>query len=342
MKRNLYIALKLRIFWLIFRRRLISLRKLWNMFVCYFSYAFKRERSGRFPFMINIDLSNECNADCVFCRTEKGEIYNCQPGENPFVEKGEMDIGLYRTIIDEVKDHIVIAVLYVNGEPLVYKEIYSAIKYASERNVATMMSTNGILLTEKNALRLIESGICFVKVAISGFSQETYRRQARHGNVEKIKSHIVRFQELNRERGAGVLLMLDFMLYEYNTHEVEEVREFCRKLGIVFNIRPGNTRNIEVAVDFQKKGRPRAAVPVCDWPWKVLTVNWNGDVFPCCDYVIWGGLKPYRRLNVGEKSIEKLWNGKEARKIRKTHAKIGRSAIEICKNCTRTGVAFKY
>jgi radical SAM protein with 4Fe4S-binding SPASM domain len=204
-----------------------------------------------------------------------------------------------------------------------------------------MISTNGILLTEKNSVSLIEAGICFVKVAISGFSQETYRKQSRHGNIEKIKSHIIRFQEINRERGAGVVLMLDFMLYEYNTHEVEEVREFCRKLGIVFNVRPGNTRNIEVSVDYQKK-RPKTRIPVCDWPWKVLTINWNGDVYPCCDYVVWGGLEPYKRLKAGEKGIEELWNGKVARKIRKTHAKQGRGAIGICKNCTRTGVAFKY
>ena len=100
--------------------------------------------------MINFELWNESNAECTFCRTIDGDIYDHNPSssQNIPIPKGKMSLELYKDVINQSKNHLLIAVLYVNGEPLLYNRVYEAIQYATDQNIATVISTNGELLTE--------------------------------------------------------------------------------------------------------------------------------------------------------------------------------------------------
>jgi radical SAM protein with 4Fe4S-binding SPASM domain len=74
----------------------------------------------------------------------------------------------------------------------------------------------------------------------------------------------------------------------------------------------------------------------------VLAVNWDGALYPCCDFPLWSDAVPYARYRLGETSIAEVWNGPEARKVRRLHARAGRSSVPVCAGCRRRGTAFKY
>lgn len=341
MKSSRYLLLRLKIVFMLLCKHKLSVKKLINLVVCYLSYLAKAGKSARFPFAISFELSNECNANCVFCRTATGQIYNQNPNDAAFVEKGFMAYELYSQVIDEVKDYLLMAILYVNGEPLIYKHLYAAIQHATDNHVASMIATNGILLSEQSIQKLLDSDVDFIKIAISGFSQESYGRQVRFGSVEKIKNNLQCLQTANTARGNKTIVMVDFIEYDYNVAEILPAKDFCERLGFMFNVRKGNTSHSD--------GTPgTTAVPVnsvatlCDWPWKVLTINWNGDVFPCCDYVVWSNLPPYRRITPGSVNIKELWNGEVAVRNRKVHCTLGRKAIPVCSHCNRSSITFKY
>ena len=308
---------------------------------CYLAHQLRLKRSGKFPFVINFELWNECNANCVFCRSANGEIYDQNPkAPGRSIAKGRMPWQVYAEIIDQVKDYLLMAILYINGEPLLYKDIDRAIKYASDKRIATMISTNGILLNESNIKKLLGSGLDFLKVAISGFSQETYGIEVRRGEIEKIKDNLRLLARLNEAGRHGLLVMLDFIHYTYNAHEIETVRQFCQENGFVFNLRPGITTGLKGVEPVQppKKNTDK----LCDWPWKVLSINWNGDIFPCCNYVLWSEVRPYARFELGRTRVAEVWNGSSARAYRAVHIEQGRKGIPICADCTVEGVYFKY
>ena len=73
---------------------------------------------------------------------------------------------------------------YVNGEPLMHKDIYEAIDYANKNKLLTLIASNGILLNNNNSERLIDAGLDFLKVHISGFSNSIHQIQHRKGNVD--------------------------------------------------------------------------------------------------------------------------------------------------------------
>jgi pyruvate-formate lyase-activating enzyme len=260
---------------------------------CHVAFALRLQRRGKTPFLINFELWNECNANCVFCRSARGEIYDQNPkGPGQPIPKGQLPFETYEGIIREVHDRLLMAVLYINGEPLLRKDLARAIRLATDLKTATMIATNGQLLTENKSREILEAGIDFVKIAISGFTQEVFRAQVRHGLIEKIKENIRAFVRLNREGRHGAVILIDFMIYEYNRHQLPDVRAFCDELGIMLNVRPGNITGMEDREP--PKWKPELPLPIpCDWLWKILSVNWNGDLLPCCDYVVWSGSLPY-------------------------------------------------
>lgn len=341
MKSSRYLLLRAKIVFMLFRKRKLTLLKLMNLIGCYRAYYLKSARSAKFPFAISFELSNNCNANCVFCRTVNGKIYNQNPHDSRPIAIGTMPYELATQVIDEAGKYLLMAIFYVNGEPLIYKRLFELIEYATKNNVASMIATNGILLTEQACDKLISSGIDFVKIAISGFSQDAYQRQVRFGSIEKIKDNLRRLQAVNERCGNKTIIMVDFMLYDYNSHEIPAAREYCRQLGFMFNVRQGNTAHLDER-DTESSPPDVGSIPVCDWPWKVLTINWNGDVFPCCDYVVWSNVSAYRRIAPGSVGIAEVWNGEAANRNRKIHSTIGRSGIPICSGCSRNSITFKY
>lgn len=339
--RNRYMVLRLRILWNILRKRKLSFRKIANALHSLAAHQLKLLTSGRMPFVITFELINECNARCGVCRTPEGKIIDRNPkGGDNSIKTGSMPPDLFNSIIDQVQYDLIMAVLYVNGEPLLYDSLYDVIRYASSRRVATMISTNGFLLTEERSIKLLDSGLDFIKIAVSGFSGQTARIQHRTGDIERVKTEVRNLVRLNHERGQHLIIMMDFISYRYNDHELEEARRFCLELGIIFNVRPGIYMGVEGIEPPPEMQPTDVETSLCDWPWKMLTINWNGDLMACCDHTMWSGAPKYATFTTDKTQIKNIWNGSEVAAIRSAHINKGRSALPACASCRRKGTAF--
>ena len=99
------------------------------MLVLVFAYLLKLKKSGKSPIVISVDLWNECNENCVFCRSEKGEIYDLKTkGEAPII-KGK-SYGKLLIEIDgkpNVEVDLVAAENIENVNPVF--RVFAAIKY---------------------------------------------------------------------------------------------------------------------------------------------------------------------------------------------------------------------
>jgi len=242
---------------------------------------------------------------------------------------GIMPIEIFEAIIRQTKKTLLMAIPYVNGEPFIYKDLDKAIKIATDNNVATMIATNGILLNKENIDMILNNGLNFIKIHVSGYSQPIHSVEHRVGNVESIKENLKLLSKMIKERKKSLIVMVDYILYKHNAHELELFRKFTKDLGFMFSVRPGNPRDME---DKEEKQYKKKSLPInvpCDWLWKVLTINWNGDILPCCDYGIWSGLEGYGKFSVGKTNILEVWNGPVVIKMRRTHRKYGRRPVPI-------------
>jgi MoaA/NifB/PqqE/SkfB family radical SAM enzyme len=344
MMRNQYSYLKLKIFLTALRKREITLRKLWNAAACSLSYFLQNERSGQFPVVLSLELGNDCNTSCLFCRDEHGVIFNINPAKPLLggINKGKMPVDMAEDIIRQVSRDALIAVLYTNGEPLLYKDLGRVVRYSAERGLASMIATNGLLLDADNIRELLDSGIDFIKVQLSGFTQDVYSVQVRRGDVEQLKDNI---RLLVKTRDAGrheTVIMADWISYQYNAHQLPLIEKFCRELGLMLNIRPGNPRG---GLEDNEPALPTEQLPLegsCDWPWKTMQVNYNGDILICCDGVVFCDCPALATYVSGKTDLKSVWNGAAFRNVRRSLKTQGRASLPLCAQCSRKGIHFKW
>ena len=67
-------------------------------------------------------------------------------------------------------------------------------------------------------------------------TKEVHSIQHRKGDVELILNNLKRIVDLKKEHKSNITLMLDYILYNHNKHELELAREFAKNYNI-FNIR---------------------------------------------------------------------------------------------------------
>ena len=353
-KKTKYLQQKIKIVLNLIKKRKVSFPKIFNIFVSWYSYLFKLNRSGKTPVVIDIELDNRCNERCVFCRNEKGEIFDINPKSKPgqFIDKGRLDYGIFEEMVREVKKTTLLVIPYVNGEPFIYKHLDKVLRLLKDLKMGSMLSSNGLLLNKKNIDLILSEDLDQIKIHVSGFTNKIHQIQHRLGDVELIKKNLKDLSMEIKKRKSNLIVLVDYILYEHNKHEVDIFKKFNDKeLGFDFNIRPGNPKGME---DSEKPQPEVSAINIpCEWLWKVMTVNWNADLLPCCDYVTWNKVGGYANF-VGKenkknasslepsKSIIETWNGKKIIEMRKTHREKGRAPIPICSGCNKVGVEYKY
>jgi MoaA/NifB/PqqE/SkfB family radical SAM enzyme len=342
--RNQYWTLKIKILLTALRKRKITPRKVWNVLSSSLSYWLQRERSGTLPVVLSLELGNDCNTACLFCRNEKGQIFDINPSKPPFggIPKGKMPVDMAEDVIQQVSQDALIAVLYTNGEPLLYQDLARVIRHCTQQGLASMIATNGQLLDRDNIKMMLNNGIDFIKVQLSGYTQGIYSVEVRFGDVEKLKDNIRLLVELRDSGQHDTIIMMDWISYTYNAHELPLVQEFCRELGIMLNIRPGSPRG---GLEGKEASLPTGPLPLknsCDWPWKTLQLNFNGDILICCDGVVYSDSPTLAKFVTGKTSLAEIWNGPAFREVRQTLKTKGRGSILICAQCSRHGIHFKW
>lgn len=340
--RNRYNLLQFNLFFTVLSKGKVSFRKLWNVFICSLKSLWQSNRSANFPFILSLELGNECNTSCLFCRDAEGKIYDINAKGDGVITKGKMPLDMALDAIEQVKDDILIAVLYTNGEPLLYHDLPKVIKYASGRKVATMISSNGLALNDRIGKEILEAGLDLIKIQLGGFTQDVYGVQIRYGSVEKLKNNIRSFAELRNKGRYRTVILVDYISYNYNRHQMPLVREFCNEIGVMFNTRPGNPKN---GLEGKEPALTTEELPLkisCDWLWKGMQVNWNGDILPCCEAVVWSNPIVYEKYQVGKTNLKEVWNSRSATIMRDTMATKGRGSMPMCEKCLRTGICFKW
>lgn len=337
-----HLYMQLLYIWVLLKRRKITFRKGLNFLSNLYSYWTKNVVPGNYPSIIIFDVTNYCNLWCAICREHPNRISSDSKGSSASIPMGRMTYKMFSGIIGETKDHIMLALMYMAGEPLMNPDIYKMIEKATDFKVPTMISTNGMLLTKSNSEKLINSGLDLIKIAISGFSQEVYEKEHRGGDIKTILTNIENLAVLKKQMSSDMIIVVDYILYAHNEREFVDIVKFCSDTGVNLTTRVGRTtlgqRNNELDVTSKEILMPQSGL--CDWLWRVMSISWDGRVFPCCEYAFSNSpviLGQYDENN----SIYSLWNGKLLKNYRTAHLKKGRASFDVCRNCHYSGVKFQ-
>lgn len=288
----------------------------------FWSYKRKRTRLAYLPIRLWIEPTSICNLRCVMCPNkdlEKGQ-------------KGFMDFGLFRKIIDEASRFVFDVHLLHRGESLLHPEFFKMVAYAHDAGIVTRFHTNGTLLDEEKARQLIASGLDQFAFSFDGFDAETYERIRVNADFEKTVGNIVRFLEIKKSLGVRKpLTVVELInLPGLLKNSAESRKAFMDRfrglpLDRIVIKEAHNWAGDAGAVQDRKKYAP------CTFLWNALIIFWDGVVLPCTqDFFGY-----YTLGNVKDSSIAEIWNNEKMILLREKLLRGEIKDLETCGRCDR-------
>lgn len=288
------------------------------------------------PVFLSVEPTSLCNLRCPECPSGTGELTR---------PNGFITLELFQSVIDQIEKDVPILILYFQGEPFLHPDIYTMINYARKKKMYVITSTNGHYFSEeKQARKLIESGLNSLIVSLDGTTQEIYSLYRKGGDLERVIGGIKNIITIRREMKIKLpRVHLQFLVMRYNERQIDAAKKLTKELGadgIIFKTmqieHPDNKDFLPTVEQFQRYEQSndhlklKGTVPnKCLRLWTGSVITWNGKIIPCCydknaDYM-------FGSIN-GETSFNDFLISRSASEFRQRLLN-SRSSIPLCSNC---------
>ena len=304
----------------------------------YADYRSKFQKASNFekiydhPIHIDLEIDNICNFACSFCPigqpdSELGQFYK---------KKHELPLKKVFELIDECKSIGVNSIQFsLVNEPLANKNIFDILSYATSKKFddVTIVS-NGSLLNESKALKLLDTNITKIQFSLDAFKASTFEKNRftkikKPGLYKKVKNNIINFIELRNKLGKKFpLIRVSFIELEENKDEIKDFENFWKEKvdGIHF----------QKLVDYKEENKKVNFDEIkdsirCNMSNFRLAIKADGNVRPCC---VGYGEKIFIG-NVFKSTLKEIWQSKLFKSLQKMHLEYKSYENKSCKECLK-------
>jgi len=282
------------------------------------------------PPMVILDLTNTCNLKCIHCPQP---FLQAQPGFKP----NHMEWDHFQKIVDEIAGYSTPILLRIagDGEPTIHPQIVEMVEYIKKNSHATVnLTTNGLVMKEAMAKRLLEAGIDIIDFSIDAYSKDVFETVRRGGKLEKLLGNIFGLLDQRNLRRFKTKVMVSFVEQAENRHEVDLFRNFWDPFVDQVLIRQLHSAVGQVKVEEAKAGNQaesRERFP-CPHLWKRLTVDYRGAVKYCAHD--WALEESVSLGHISQDSLAEIWKGERLAGLRRNHMSNDFPKGETCTTCT--------
>jgi radical SAM protein with 4Fe4S-binding SPASM domain len=275
------------------------------------------------PIRLWVESTSICNLKCVMCPNK----------DMSDAEKGIMSLDLFQKIVSEVKGYCSDLYLHHRGEPFVNPALFDMIKVAKAAGINTRFHSNGSIMTEERARKLLEAGPDLVSFSVDGFDKVPYERVRVGATFEKTLENIFRLLSLRREMGLKKpYIVIEKITFKNdpapaNPEAVSALKRRFEEAGVDEIIE-------KVEYTWAEDKAPELAAPpckmVCTFPWYAAVICWDGTVTPCPQDF-------FAKMNMGnvnQSSLRDIWNGPAYQTLRRKLAGDLHS-LPLCHKCDR-------
>ena len=315
----------------------LSWKRLWNWFLAEFSYFLKSDKVWAFPTHLQVEPTNICNLRCPLCHV----VTDNKP-------RGFLNFNDFKKLIDEVGDYLLFLHFWGWGEPFLNEDFFSMIRYAKDKGIKIITSTNGHFFeSEENVDRLIDSGLDVLIFALDGVDRETYEKYRQKGDFDKVLRGLRLLLQRRKECCASLpRINLRMLVTRDNEDQIPQMRSLAQEIGV-------DILTLKTLCSFDKKDAWETIVPcnleyrrfeyddakqpvrkknLCKKLWNHPTVYRDGTVVPC-DYHTSQELSLGNAFTNNGRGFRRVWFGKEFRQIRTRFLKQEGIGLR-CKDCS--------
>jgi short-subunit dehydrogenase/MoaA/NifB/PqqE/SkfB family radical SAM enzyme len=178
----------------------------------------KKKRRFR---LLQVESARACNLRCIMCPW--GEMRQ-ETGDD-----GNMSQEIWEAIRPYL--HEAASIDFTGGgEPLLQPQLTEWINEANAAGCETGFLTNGLLLKEAVARRLLSAGVDWIGISMDGATAEVYEEIRKGSNFDAVCRN-VSFLASARQ-GNTPRLLINFVLMSLNSHQAEEIIRLAARLGV--------------------------------------------------------------------------------------------------------------
>lgn len=189
---------------------------------------YKSWKKGNFaPLNVELLVSSRCNLNCVMCNVWR------LAEKDPSIAQKELEITEYENLLDELSSLGTRSLCISGGEPLLKKGVFSIIKKAKEKNLFVELITNGTLITNEIAQKLLASDVDLVTVSIDAPTAEVHDQiRGAKGLWERSTRGLRTLYDLRkRAKSQKPRLAIDYVFNKINCRLIPEMIDLKRSLG---------------------------------------------------------------------------------------------------------------
>lgn len=276
------------------------------------------------PFTILFEPASVCNFKCTCC-------FHSDPKIRTYLPRGLMRYADFKKIADDLAawdgDKIKVIRIIGFGEPLLNRNTPRMIKLLKALDISERVeiTTNASLLTPAISMRLIDSGLDYVRCSIYAVDQRGHEAVTQNRmRIEKIEDNIARLKRIRDDSGSRNPFIYVKMI---ESRDHRENRMFLEKFAAIAD---------EAALEKPHQWLSRSGSAananrrVCPQPFKMLSVHFNGDVILCDPD--WKGNTCIG--NALSENIANLWGGSRIRAFWKMQLENRRHENDSCRRCS--------
>jgi sulfatase maturation enzyme AslB (radical SAM superfamily) len=124
-----------------------------------------------------------------------------------------MDFDILRRILDEAASQGIVRSIFfhIMGEPLLYPSLAQAVRYANEKGLETVVTTNGVLLTSEVLGELRDAGLTKIILSLQTPDEKSFEMRGAKGVDFTTYSEQIRDVARQVMREGGITLELSFL-----------------------------------------------------------------------------------------------------------------------------------
>jgi radical SAM protein with 4Fe4S-binding SPASM domain len=168
------------------------------------------------PRLIFWEVTKGCNLRCIHCRATATEL------SSPL----DLPTAKALNLIEQVSQYAKPILVLSGGEPLFRADIFELARFATDRGLRVALATNGTLVTEEVARKIVDAGVRRVSISLDGANAATH--DAFRGIPGAFAAALKGFRNLQE---LGMSLQINMTIARHNAQQLPEVLELAKSIG---------------------------------------------------------------------------------------------------------------
>lgn len=191
-----------------------------------------------------IEPSASCHINCTLCPLSRRELKKSPAAFMPL----DLAERCMRRMFDEFG---VRSVAFGNwGEPLLHPQIFEFFRLADSIAFEGIYASTTFSV-ETNVDGLVESGLRYLDISMSGLTAEIYQKAHRRGNIDLVLENIDRLFAYREQTRSELKVGLRWHRYTYNECQMDQARELCERYRMSFKPYFATPGSIETMADWR-------------------------------------------------------------------------------------------